>query len=281
MDTKSKKLTGAQLVRSMLLFFGAFLFAFVLNSYIIHEAGHAFGGVLFGCTFEKFHINPFGSGGWSSHCPNPVTMTMTGRFLQGMGGPIFGLPFSIAVTLLLWRKRSPMLLPLLMSASVVCIANFIGVLDSMLNYPGHIFDYGWVLSIGAPPIIPWAIGIASLVFGILMMNLLVPLAGVGPTEPFWKVLVLHLSTWPIYLLIRHIYQSRLGANSSGTISFLVLGLILAVLTAITFKPSIKLASKFTHTEPVLPSASAVWLAVGLGMGLTVVLAVSYPIWFSR
>ena len=48
MITTSQNLSGTQLARSLLLFFGAFMFAFILNSYIIHEAGHAFGGMLFG-----------------------------------------------------------------------------------------------------------------------------------------------------------------------------------------------------------------------------------------
>jgi hypothetical protein len=64
MNTIPQRLTGPQLFRSMLLFFSAFLFAFSLNSYIIHEAGHAFGGVLFGCQFEGLNVNPFGTGGW-------------------------------------------------------------------------------------------------------------------------------------------------------------------------------------------------------------------------
>ena len=104
MENSSHKLTGIKLIRSMLMFFGAFLFALIIHSYIIHEVGHAFGGVLFGCKFQKLIINPFGTGGWRSQCPSQ--MTGTGRLIQGMGGPIFGLPISVAVTLLFWRKRT-------------------------------------------------------------------------------------------------------------------------------------------------------------------------------
>ncbi len=53
MVTNSQRLTRSQLFRSMLLFFGAFLRASTVNSYIIHEAGHAFGGVLFGYQTRK------------------------------------------------------------------------------------------------------------------------------------------------------------------------------------------------------------------------------------
>ena len=277
MNTVSQRLSGAQLIRSMLLFFGAFLFAFTINSYIIHEAGHALGGVLFGCQFEGLNVNPFGTGGWRNQCPE--TMTLTGKVIQGLGGQIFGLPLSIAVTFLLWRKRSPILLPLLMSATVICTGNLISVLDSIPSYPDFIFDYGWALYIGIPPFILWAIGIASLVFGIILMDLLMPLAGIRATEPFWKVLALNLSTWPLYLAVRLFYQSLIGINIAGPFNFFVFGVILATLTALTFKPVYKLADRFTHTEPVLPSAGAVWLATGLGVGLTVLLAVFNPIWF--
>jgi hypothetical protein len=276
MKTSIQKLSGTQLFHSVLLVFGSFLFALILNSFIIHEASHAFGGVLYGCKFEKLIINPFGTGGWRSQCPDP--MSMNGRFLQGMGGPIFGLPISIAFTILLWRKRKPILLPLLMSATVVLTANFIGVLDSVEDYPGFIFDYGWMLLVGVQPIIVWLIGILSLVFGVITMNILLPLAGIGPKEPFWKILVLNLSTWPLYLLIRLIYQSQKGGNVSGLLSFLIFGMILSTLTALSFKPIIKFADRFTHLEPVLPSARAVWLAFGLGMGSAVILSLLNPIW---
>jgi len=54
MNSTSQPLTGSQLIRSTLLFFGAFLFAFSLNSYIIHEAGHAFGG---GCSAANLRVS--------------------------------------------------------------------------------------------------------------------------------------------------------------------------------------------------------------------------------
>jgi hypothetical protein len=273
MNTGSKNLTGTQLIRSLLLFFGSFMFAFILNSYIIHEAGHAFGGMLFGCKNKSLIINPFGTGSWDSQCP---FMTLKGKVVQGMGGPIFGLPISIAITLLLWRKRRPVLLPLLMSAPVVCIANFLGVLDSMLNYPGHIFDYGWMLLIGVTPFFVRVIGIISLVIGIILMNLLLPLAGIEITEPFWKVLLLNLSTWPLYLLIRLFYQVSEGVDSAGPMSFFILGGILAIFTALPFRPILKFASRFTKTEPVIPSTRVAWLVFGLGMGLTVGLTLLNP-----
>jgi hypothetical protein len=279
MNTTSQRYTGFQLIRSMVLFFGAFLFAFALNSYIIHEAGHAFGGVLFGCQFESLHVNPFGTGGWVNQCPD--TMTLTGKFIQGMGGEIFGLPLSIAVTLLLWRKRSPILLPLLMSGSVVCTGNFISVLDSISSYPGFVFDYGLALQVGVAPWVLWAIAIASLVFGIILMDLLFPLAGIGITTPFWKVLILSLSTWPLFYAVRLVYQSLNGVNFAGPLSLVVLGGILATLTVATFKPVYRLTYRITHTDPVLPSTDAIWFSIGLGVGLAVVLVALNPIWFAK
>jgi hypothetical protein len=261
----------------MLLFFGAFLFAFLLNSYIIHEAGHAFGGVLFGCQFMGLHVNPFGAGGWNNQCPE--TMTQAGMFIQGMGGEIFGLPVSIAVTLLLWRKRNPILLPLLMSAAVVCIGNLISVLDSMSSYPNMVFDYGLAIQAGIPSFILAIIAIISLLSGIILMDLLLPLAGIGGNTPLWQVLVLNLMTWPIYLAIRMIYQSAYGISIAGPISLLIFGLIVAILTALPFKPITRLLTPITHTDPELPSMGSVWLSVGLGVGLTVILVLSNNIWF--
>ncbi len=262
----------------MLFFFGAFLFAFSLNSYVIHESGHAFGGVLFGCQFGRLNVNPFGIGGWLDQCPD--TITMAGKVIRGMGGEIFGLPLSVAVTLLLWRKRSPMWVPLLMSAAVVCIGNVLSVVG-ITSYPQLIFDYGWALQVGIPPSILWAIGTASLVFGIILMNLLTPLAGIAPTEPFWKVLALNLSIWPLYGVLRLFYQSLMGINSASSSGTIISFIILAVLTALAYKPLYKLADRLTHTEPVLPSAGAVWLAIGLSVGLTVLLVVSNPLWLMQ
>ena len=207
-------------------------------------------------------------------------MTQAGKLIRGMGGEIFGLPISIAVTLLLWHKRSPMWLPLLMSATVVCIGNVFSVLDSISSYPGFIFDYGLMLKVGMPPFILWVIGIASLIFGIILMNLLFPLAGIGLSEPFWKVLILSLTTWPFFLAVRIIYQSLAGRGIQGPINVFIFGVILAALTAITFKPVYKLADRISHIEPVLPSPDAAWLAFGLGVGLTVLLVALNPIWFA-
>jgi hypothetical protein len=271
MKTTSQRLTVPQLVRSMLLFFGAFLFAFSLNSSIIHEAGHAFGGMLFGCQFEGLSVNPFSTGRWFDQCP--TTMTQTGKLIRGMGGEIFGLPISIAVTLLLWRKRSPMLLPLLMSAAVICIGNLLSVLDSMTSYPRSVFDYGLALQAGIPSFILSIIAIASLVIGIILMDLLLPLGGIGKTTPFWQVLILSLSTWPLFMAVRVIYQSMNGINIAGPMTVFVFGVIIAILTALSFKPVIKLTDRITHTEPVLPSPGAVWLSIGLGVGLTTILVV--------
>jgi hypothetical protein len=197
-----------------------------------------------------------------------------------MGGEIFGLPLSIVVTILLWHKRRPMLLPLLMSAAVVCIGNLLSVLDSITSYPGFIFDYGLMLKAGMSPSILWAIGIASLVLGIIFMDLLFPLGGIGRATPFWQVLLLSLTTWPFYLAIRAIYQSLYGMNIAGSISFFIFAVIVATLTAVFFKPVYKLADRISHIEPVLPSAGATWLSIGLGVGLTVLLVVFNPIWFA-
>jgi hypothetical protein len=198
-------------------------------------------------------------------------MTLAGAFIRGMGGEIFGLPLSIAVTFFLWRKRSPTLLPMLMSASVVCIGNVFSVIGN---------DYFWALQVGFPPFTLWVIGIASLAFGIILMNVLIPLAGIGISEPFWKVLIINLSTWPLYLTVRLVYQFLAGGNTEGPISVFVFGALLATLTAITFKPVYKLAERFSHIEPVSPSAGAVWLAIGLGVGLTAILATTNSIWFA-
>ena len=277
MHTASQRLSGSQVVRSMVLFFGAFLFAWSLNAYIVHEAGHAFGGVLFGCQFQGLRINPLGTGGWLDQCPS--TMTLAGKFVRGMGGELFGLPLSIAVTLLLWRKRSPLLLPLLMSATVVCIGNVFSVLFSIAAYPAAVYDLGWMLYFGISPSVLWAIGIASLVLGIIFMNLVTPLAGVGSTEPFWKVLTINLAAWPLFFVVRLIYQSLLGMEIAGPLIFVIEGVFFALLTALTFKPVCRLADRIAHTEAVLPSPGAAWLAVGLGLGLTVALVITNRIWF--
>jgi hypothetical protein len=227
------------------------------------------GGVLFGCQFEGLNVNPFGTGGWRNQCPEP--MTQAGKFIQGMGGVIFGLPVSIAVTLLLWRKRSPILLPLLMSAAVICIGNLLSVLDSMSSYPNLVFDYGLALEAGIPSFILTIIAIISLVSGIILMDLLLPLAGIGITTPFWQVLILSFSTWPFFMAIRAIYQAINGMNIAGSMSVLIFGVIIAILTALFFKPVIRLTDRITHTEPVLPSPGAAWLSISLGVGLMVLL----------
>ncbi len=173
-----------------------------------------------------------------------------------------------------------MLLPLLMSATVVCTGNVLSVVG-ITSYPQFIFDYGWALQVGIPPSVIWAIGLASLVFGMILMNLLTPLAGIAPTEPFWKLLALNLSVWPLYGVVRLVYQSLMGINSAGSFGTIVSFVIVALLTALAYEPLYRLTDRLTHTEPLLPSAGAVWLAVGLGVGLTVLLVMSNPLWIMQ
>jgi hypothetical protein len=170
-----------------------------------------------------------------------------------------------------------MLLPLLMSAAVICIGNMLSVLDSLSSYPNNVFDYGLMLKVGIPPFILSVIAIISLVFGTVFMELVFPLGGIGVTTPFWQVLLLSLTTWPFYLALRLVYQSLVGNSIEGPTSLFIFGVILAMLTALSFKPVYKLANRITHIEPMLPSASAAWLSIGLGVGLTALLVLSNPI----
>jgi hypothetical protein len=128
--------------------------------------------------------------------------------------------------------------------------NFIECYTGVSLFPDFIYDYGWALQVGVPPSILWAIGIASLVFGIILMNLLIPLAGIAPTEPFWKVLVLNLSTWSLFMVVRVIYQSLIGMSS---ISLFVIVVIVATGASAAVPAAWKIDGEkiVTYTEAIL------------------------------
>ncbi len=168
-------------------------------------------------------------------------------------------------------KKSPILLPLLMSAVVICIGNLLSVLDSMSSYPNIVFDYGLAIQAGIPSFILAIIAITSLLSGIILMDFLLPLAGIGRTTPFWQVLIVSFSTWPLFMAIRAICQSMNGINITGPMSVFFFGVIIAIFTAICFKPVIRLTDRISHSEPVLPGPGAAWLSIGLGVGLMVLL----------
>jgi hypothetical protein len=149
----------------------------------------------------------------------------------------------------------------------------------MSSYPNLVFDYGLVIQAGIPSFILAIIAITSLLSGIILMDILLPLAGIGMTTPFWQVLALNLMAWPFYLALRMIYQSVHGIPISGSISLFIFGLIVAILTALPFKQITNLFTPITHTDSELPSMGSVWLSVGLGVGLTIILMLSNNIWF--
>jgi hypothetical protein len=95
--------------KSILLLVGSFVFAFLLGE-AVHELDHYLAHEAYGNAGIGIHLDPFGGS---------CIVGVTSLPLEVMGvtcaaGPLSNLALAIACFLLLWHRRKPVLLPLLL-----------------------------------------------------------------------------------------------------------------------------------------------------------------------
>ncbi|MDD5264632.1 MAG: hypothetical protein PHU43_07325 [Candidatus Bipolaricaulis sp.] len=101
------------LLRSIGLSVGATFFAYPLSQ-TLHEFGHYLAGIFLGVPGKGIVLHPLGAnynirlGDLTTAFGSPER-----RIVSGMAGAIFDLLVSVTIGLVLWRKRSPGLLPFL------------------------------------------------------------------------------------------------------------------------------------------------------------------------
>ncbi|MHA2035122.1 MAG: hypothetical protein ACW98X_01735 [Promethearchaeota archaeon] len=267
---ESSKNYNLTILGSILLLLGSYTFSYILGL-IFHESGHALAYTIVGIPNIRIHVHPFALSYCSSGFRPPEVLPFTGSM-----GPILNLVCSSIISLSLWRKRNPKLLPLLMCAGTAYISEGIGIIIDLVDLP-LLTDWGKVMIIGGvSPIIIGIIGVVFLIIGSIFMLLLMPLQNISHRDVFWKRLLITTSI-SVYFLLSVIYTSIFDASTLEWrlyAFFSALGFSI-LLTAI-YKPIFPYLDRLSHTETTSIPRSAIIIALGSALGIIIFVLIFFP-----
>ena len=276
------------ILKSTLLFMGASFFAFLLSGFL-HETGHYLASMIQGVPIRGIVLNPFGQD-YNIYLGDTraIFATPAAKAFNGAAAPFFDVFIGVLISSLLWRKRSPVLLPLLMVGSTSLLIESVAIIIEFKGIVGS--DFGKIVAIGVPQTILVLLAIVMFAAGCLWILQLLPLAGINSHDPFWRKLVMFLAGIPVLLLCAVIYQTLFGEDyyipswrgylimerlrKAKTIE---LGVSIAVFTVIAalHKPLFPWLDRLSHT----PVGQVRWrdalIAVGLGLAMTIIQLVSF------
>ena len=265
---KTPRISESTALRSMLLIMGAWAFTWCL-SVTVHEIGHAIAYSIVKLPDIKIIVHPFDL----SHTTTSLDKVPFGRPFIDYMGPLFNLLCATVITLILWRKRSPFLVPLLMWPANAFLQEGVAVFIGIAEYFGGSYDdWGMVMRAGIPPIVVAIIGILFIVIGIAFLNMLMPLMNISPTDPFWKRLMINLGGIMPYFILSVLYVSLFGPAwlVETRLIALVSAIFLVLLFTVTYKLLYPFLDRLSHTDIIEVKWSAARLALGLGATIVII-----------
>jgi hypothetical protein len=256
-------------IKSILLLAGSFSFVFLLGE-MVHEFGHYLMHMVYDTQNIQVHLDPFGG----SMIVGVTDLPGEVAGVTSAAGPLFNLALGITCTLMLWRKRAPVLLPLVLWGPVSMVQE--GVTFSLgLLTPGG--DAQWIATLGIPQQVILLAGILLLMAGIGTITTLLPLAGVKRDEPQRTKLLILLVGMCSLMLIRSVH-SFLASPGSIMENFipLLFSILLAAIVVLLHEPVSRIMRKIilSETPPVTWSASALALILGASVFLFQVFAMN-------
>ncbi|MFX1321724.1 MAG: hypothetical protein ACFFAQ_08770 [Promethearchaeota archaeon] len=249
-------------LKSMLLMLGAYTFSYCLGL-TIHETGHALAYLIVGGISDiEIHVNPF----TESHVSCSYVPIKFFPFTGAMG-PLFNLFCSSIITLVLWRKRNPKLLPLLMLAGTNFIVEGVGILIDIGDLP-MLSDWGKVMEIGGvSPIIMGIIAAVFIIIGSTIMLLLMPLVNVSLRDSYWKRVFISSGSI-LYFIFVVFYVSIFAPNLLEDKSIPLFSAIgFNILLMALYKPAFPVLDRISHTEISKVDWSAIIIAFGAAVAI--------------
>jgi len=238
---------ATETIKSILLLVGAFTFAFLFGE-MIHELGHYLGHLALGNPDIQVHLDPFGG----SRMVGVTTLSDKSMGITAATGPLFNLILGASCFLLLWRKRKPVLLPLLMWGAVSMVQEGVTFSLGFLT-PGG--DAEWIAAMGIPAALILITGILCILAGVGAITLLLPLAGVEADSSYWKRLLIVLLGMGSFMLLRAAHSFLASPDSiMENLVPLIFSLLLAVIVALIDKP----VSKYSKREFSLTTIPVTW-----------------------
>jgi hypothetical protein len=271
------------LLKAIGLFMGASFFAFLLSGFL-HETGHYLASTIQGVPIRGIVLDPFGQD-YNIYLGDTIAIfaTPAAKAFNGAAAPFFDVFIGVMISSLLWRKRSPVLLPLLMVGSTSLLIESVAIIIEFKGIVGS--DFGKIVAIGVPPSILVLLAIVMFAAGCIWQLQFLPLAGIRSQDPFWRKLVVFLAGIPVLLLCAVIYQTLFGGDyyvptwrgymlmenlrKAKTIE-LGVSIVLFTVIAALHKPLFPWLDRLSHT----PVAQVRWwealIAIGLGLAITII-----------
>jgi hypothetical protein len=270
------------LLKAIGLFLGATFFAY-LFSISLHELGHYLAAVLLGVPEKGIVLNPFGAN-YGIYLGDLTTAfgTPGRRIFSGLSGAIFDLLVTVVISLALWRKRRPILLPLLAMGSLALIHESVNMTMGVLKGYG---DWSELSEVGVPSFVVIILAVFLLVAGCIWLLQLLPLTGTSPRDPFWRRLAVFLAGMPLFMLCSVVYLTLFWADvyvpshngvtlrdvlRMDKVIFMGASTALTVIVTLLHRPLLPWLDRISHTPVAQVRAREVLTAIGLGLAIVIV-----------
>lgn len=256
------KIFDISTLKSILLVLGAYIFSYCLGL-TFHEMGHALAYTILGISDIRIYVHPFAL----SHCDRGPVPTEMLPFTGAMG-PLFNIICSTIITIAVWRKRNPKLLPLIMCAGTAFTAEGVAIIIDIAGLP-LLTDWGKVMIIGGvSPIIMGIICVLFLVIGTIILLLLLPLVNISSRDSYLRRILISIG-FILYFIFSVIYVSIFDLNVLDNRLIALLSVIgFNFLLMALYKPVFPFLDRISHTDTSIVNWSAV--AIAFGSALTII-----------
>jgi hypothetical protein len=245
-----------------LFLLGSYVISLLLTS-AVHELGHGLALASIQINF-RLVLNPF-----SPSKTMPLqTVPSTSLAFVASAGTVMEILFGTIVIAILWRWRTPLLLPLLMVAPTAYLSSAGYYLIGPAIPEG---DTALMISMGVPAILVQTLGVLMLIFGVILMILMFPVLSLSPEDSFKRVfsilflgMVLHGFGMIAFALLLNPLEVYIGI--ANVISMIV---TIVVLTAIFFRSG-HFLERINHSEVTPLKRNKVLFIAGLALIFIVV-----------
>ncbi len=255
---KNSKISG--FFRPTLLLAGAFVFSFLWGE-MIHEYGHYVSHLIYGNKGISVYLNPFGS----SRIMGVISLPLRQMGITSAAGPLTNLLLGVFVMSLLWKKKRPILLPLLLWGPVAMIQEGVNFSLGFLT-PGG--DAEWISTLGIPKPVLIITGICLIFSGLIISSFLLSSLGITEGRSCLENFAIILLGMCSLMLIRFVYSAVAQPQYiTEDLVPLVFSLLLAVIVVLIQPVIIKSSKKdpAEHNSPI--SQGAILTAIISGSGV--------------
>jgi hypothetical protein len=253
------RLSNRELLPSVLLLLGAFVFAFTLGE-AVREMGHFLANRAYG-TQAGIVLDPFGG----SHIVGGSAVAVHGRGVTAIAGPLLDLMAGLAVSVVLWRTRRPLLLPFVLWGPLALVQEGVTFSLGMLT-PGG--DAQRMVQSGIPGPLIVACGLAFLVLGMASVSSLLPLVGLARSDSFGtKVTVVAGGMVPFMALRALVSSTSSVAALQENLVPLVFSLLLVTLVASVYAPVYRIMRRWSQATVFPSTHPATFASLALATGM--------------